>query len=99
MPNIKSIPKPSPHGLAILRTRLSLRETQAEFAKRFHVTMKTIGNWETGRVVAMLPIYQALLDRLVEQLAKQGHLIPLELIQEWLRKQQDAASRHLAGRP
>ena len=85
---IKNPIKPTDIGLMVMRTRLSLRETQAEYAKRFHVSVKTVGNWETGRVRDILPIYKAILFRLQEQLQRQGQLMPEDMLLAIVRQEQ-----------
>jgi DNA-binding XRE family transcriptional regulator len=59
-----------------LRCRLSLKETQTQFAKRFRVSVTTIVNWETGSVENMSRIYEEIMDSLTARLAEQGRLMP-----------------------
>jgi DNA-binding XRE family transcriptional regulator len=67
-------------GTQSLRARLSLHETQAEFANRFLVNRFTIGRWETGGTARCAKIHQAILDKLIRRLADEGHLIPEEQV-------------------
>jgi transcriptional regulator with XRE-family HTH domain len=58
-----------------LRARLSLRETQEEFAARFMVSRVTVHNWETGKSFRMQNIHRRILDVLLKNLAAEGRLI------------------------
>lgn len=69
---IKHPLKPTAVGRAVLQARLSLRETQPEFAKRFKVSHMTIHKWETGKVEHLHRIYRHLLDALVAHLKANG---------------------------
>lgn len=73
-------------GVAMLRARLSLRETQAEFAKHFRVTVKTVNNWERGRSTRTPAIYTEILAKIIAQLQANGQLLLEEQLQAILRK-------------
>lgn len=82
-------PTITPMGLTVLRARLSLRESQAQFAIRLHVTTRTLTNWETGRFEPQ-PIYRAILERIIAQLRMQGQLLPEETVRQLLRADRPA---------
>lgn len=70
----------------VLRARLSLRETQTEFAARFLVTRLTVHNWETGKSVRMQPIHNRVLDSMLQNLKEQGRLIEDALFETMYRE-------------
>lgn len=70
---------PTETAASVLRARLSLRETQVEFAKRFLVTPVTIHNWETGKVSRMQNIHKKVLEELIKNLKKEGYYLPDEV--------------------
>lgn len=63
---------PTELGRRVLRARLSLRETQTQFAKRLRVTPVTVHNWESGKTENIQPVHQEMLDGLTAQLKKMG---------------------------
>ena len=76
MKYIKHPLKQTEIGMATLRCRLSLRETQNEFAKRFMVTPVTVHNWETGKSQFIQKIHRQILVTLLEKLKKEGLYLP-----------------------
>ena len=66
----------TPWGMSVLRARMSLRETQPEFSKRFMATPVTIHNWESGKSRHPQRIHRSVLDKLVVDLKKQGLWMP-----------------------
>lgn len=68
-----------------LRVRLSLQETQVQFAKRLHVTRKTISYWEHGHTPRSLPIYMNLLESLQQNLRTRKLLVSREAVNIKLR--------------
>lgn len=73
-------------SLAMLRARLSLRESQAQFAKHFLVTIKTINNWERGRTARAMPIHLAILEKIIGQLKDQGQLVPDDILYRYINE-------------
>lgn len=67
-------------GVKVVQTRLSLKETQKEFANRFMVSPVTIWHWERGKVDAMRRIYKKILDRLHADLAAQDRLLHRDVV-------------------
>lgn len=55
-----------------MRARLSLRETQSEFAIRFQVIPRTIQNWEVGASEHVPHIYRFILEDLTKNLKANG---------------------------
>lgn len=72
---------PTKLGFAVLRVRLSLRETQAQFANRFRVSSTTVWKWEKGKVKHMQRIYRELLAQTEGQLKASGRLLPEQLVE------------------
>lgn len=77
------------NGERALRARLSLRETQEEFAKRFLVSPITIHNWETGKTTHMQGMHKRILEVLVERLKAEGRYMPQEAYETILRTSQE----------
>jgi transcriptional regulator with XRE-family HTH domain len=71
---------PTKLGIQCLRARLSLRETQKEFAKRFQVQTCTVNNWETGKTQNINKVHQTMLDDLTEKLKREGTYIPADIL-------------------
>lgn len=67
---------PTKWGINCLRARLSLGETQTEFAKRFMVQLCTVNNWETGKTKDVNAIHARILSTLIERLKKDGMYMP-----------------------
>lgn len=59
-----------------LRVRLSLKETQVEFAQRFMVSWLTVHNWETGKSRSCNRLHHQILKSLRARLDGEGRLIP-----------------------
>ena len=78
---IKHDARPTKIGIAVLRARLSLRETQEEFSDRFRVSKTTIHKWERGYVTRMQRVYQEMLDALLKRLQAEGRLLPEAVVQ------------------
>lgn len=76
----------TPVGVDALQTRLSLKETQSEFASRFRVTPLTVHKWETGKVERMQRIYREILADLKLSLEAKGQLIPKDVIIVFFRE-------------
>lgn len=73
---LRSNPRPSRLAFDVLQVRLSLRETQSEFARHFQVSKTTVYMWEKGRSKRMQRIYRHILDTLKERLQAEGRLLP-----------------------
>lgn len=71
---------PTEIGAKVLRARLSLRETQSEFAQRFHVTKMTIQHWESGKTLHVQKVHKIILEALVRNLQRDGHYLPQEIM-------------------
>lgn len=67
---------PTSTGARTLRARLSLRETQEEFSKRFRVTRMTIQHWESGKSLHIQKVHKEMLDKLILNLQKDGMWMP-----------------------
>ena len=67
-------------AVSSLWARLSLHENQEDFAKRFRVSYVTISNWETGKSLTCHTIHKEIMDMLLNNLQKEGHLIPREQV-------------------
>ena len=80
-------------GRKVLRARLSLRETQKEFAERMRVHSMTISNWELGRVTRLSRIYREILDAIIERLRAEGKLLPDEAITVTLKGEVEKRGR------
>ena len=74
-------------GLRVRQARLSLHETQPEFAKRFMVNVMTIHNWESGRSEFIRPINRHLLTSLLTRLQTEGRLINDDYVRGLLEKE------------
>ena len=61
---------PPVNGRDILRHRLRLGETQAQFARRFGVNQTTISRWERGEL-AITGIAEVVVDYVLAELALQ----------------------------
>lgn len=72
---IKHPIKPTELSRKVLKARLSLRETQPEFAKRFMVSHITVHNWETGKTRHIQRIHKEILANLLKKLQNEGRLI------------------------
>lgn len=68
----------------VLRARLSLRESQTQFAQRFRVTKLTVHNWESGKVLYMQQIYKEILAALIGRLQNEGRYVPVEMYEMFL---------------
>lgn len=68
-------------GMRVLRCRLSLKETQDEFAARFRAAGVTISRWERGDVETIHAIYREILDGLESKLKDEKLLVPMELVE------------------
>ena len=64
--------RPTQVSIKTIRARLSLRETQVQFAQRFHVAPITVHKWESGKVLSLRPIYQVLMNALEARLRAEG---------------------------
>src|SRR3990167_445625 len=64
--------KPTQWSKDVMRARLSLSETQAEFAVRFQVIPYTVHNWEIGRSEHVPHIYRFILEDLIKNLKDNG---------------------------
>ncbi len=71
--------KPTTLSKRVLRARLSLRETQKEFAARFMVSHITVYSWEHGRTSKIQPIHERILANTLSNLAANGLLMASEL--------------------
>lgn len=69
----------------MLRARLSLRETQKEFADRFRVTIVTVHNWESGKTQRIQAIHQEILNKLYLRLKDEGRLMDENAFQSLYR--------------
>lgn len=76
VPYVRHPIKPTKLGVMCLRARLSLKETQPQFAQRFMVTPVTIHNWESGKSERINAIHQKILDTLIETLRREGRYLP-----------------------
>ena len=84
-----SIPHPvrvTPLAVGALRARMSLHETQTEFAKRFRVSRETICNWETGKTGRAQVIHQEILDAIMRNLQSEGKLISKDQVMHLFRE-------------
>ena len=86
-------------GLAVLRVRLSLGETQVQFTRHFHCSLKTITNWENGTTTFMQPIYLEILKRLQQQLVAKGALLGEEAVLNILQRRWAKWPRRPEPRP
>ena len=87
---------PTELGRRVLRARLSLRETQKEFAERMRVSNITIYNWENGRTERINKIHREMLDTLIKQLKAGGIYMPDEAFQTVYRTQMESRGNALA---
>lgn len=71
-------------GEKVFRSRQSLQESQAKFAKRFRVSNITVHNWETGKVTYMQHIYQEILVALVKRLEAEGRYLPVGVYEAYI---------------
>lgn len=72
----------TPLGFKVVQCRLSLKETQEQFAERFRVTTATVCKWERGGVEVTHKIYTEILDLLHKRLKQEGRLISEYLIKQ-----------------
>jgi len=79
----------TPLSIKCLQCRLSLRETQAEFAKRFKTHRVTIVKWENGAIETQHPLAADLLDRLWHKLHQEHKLLPEAAMVTILRQNQE----------
>jgi len=79
-------------GLTVLRVRLSLRETQVQFARRFRVSPTTVWKWETGRVEHMQKIYKELLTGFEKELVASGRLLPEQFVEVLFKRDVELAN-------
>jgi transcriptional regulator with XRE-family HTH domain len=80
----------TPYGMLVLRVRLSLHETQDEFAQRFRVSKNTVSNWERGFTRYPQKIHKEILDMLFHNLGRENKLIPQEQVLVLLREALEA---------
>jgi transcriptional regulator with XRE-family HTH domain len=73
-------------GVKVLQCRLSLRETQSEFAKRFKVSRMTLHRWENGQTITFHPIYRDILDLLWNRLKRDNMLLPEPVVTTVVRE-------------
>lgn len=73
-------PKTTRLAFDTLQARLSLKETQLEFATRFRVSRGTVNKWENGVVEHTQRIYREILLSLLARLKAEGRLVPDELV-------------------
>ena len=78
---------PTELGAKCLRARLSLRETQTEFAKRFHVTKMTVQHWESGKTIRIQQVHKLILEAIVFNLKRDGHYLPEEVMTTVFREE------------
>src|SRR6266699_3444912 len=78
---------PTQHGKETLWARLSLRETQTEFAKRFMVGWLTIHRWETGKSKTSGRIHRQILKTILKKLHDEGRLMPHEAFETFYREE------------
>lgn len=86
--NIQHPMRRTPNAERVLRARLSLRESQVIFAKRFRVSNITVHKWETGKTPYMQKIYQEILGALIERLQAEGRYLPTEVYENALAASQ-----------
>ena len=87
---------PTELGKKVLRLRMSVRETQEEFAERFRVTTLTIHNWECGKTEKIQKIHKEMLDTLVKQLKHEGRYMPDDLFSIIYRTQIESRGNAMA---
>ena len=75
----------TPLAVDVLQARLSLKETQMEFANRFRVSAVTVHKWEVGKVDRMHNIYKEILKGLIKGLEANGQLVPRDLLQGFFK--------------
>lgn len=80
-------------GVQVLRVRLSVRETQTQFAERFRVSKTTVHKWERGQTVKMHRLYKEILDNMTAKLMKEGRLVPEEMVDILFRGDRDGLGR------
>lgn len=77
-------------GFDCLRARLSLMETQAEFARRFLTSRRSIINWESGATLEpQAKLHRHILNRLIHNLDAEGKLMPREAVLIMFRESQE----------
>lgn len=87
MTRLKTPVRVTDFAVQCLRARLSLGETQTEFAKRFLTSRQTIVNWERGKVIRpQAPIHAHILDRITHNLDAERRLVPREQVETMFRE-------------
>lgn len=78
---------PTAWARQVLWTRMSLRETQTEFARRFGISWITIHRWESGKVKKAYHVHERVLGAIMNNLKTEGRLMPQEVFETYYREE------------
>jgi len=73
-------------GMQVMQVRMSLRDSQAAFARRIFVHPKTVHFWECGKSMAVATYIKAAITRLADALQQQDALVPMEVVAKEYQK-------------
>lgn len=77
---------PTELSFTCLRARLSVKETQRQFAKRFMVQTCTINNWETGKSKFINKVHREILIALCNKLFKEGTYVDAAVVDKVMQE-------------